>query len=53
MLVCEEKEGISTMSRVPGPLEEPVAEMVQVKRTLDIRDGPQDAEVGGLKARGR
>lgn len=42
------------MSRVPGPVEEPVVEMVQVKGMLGIRDRPQDAEVeGGLQGPGK
>ena len=42
------------MRRVPGPVEEPVVEMVQVKGMLDIRDRPQDAEVeGGLQGPGK
>lgn len=34
------------MSRVPGPVEEPVVEMVQVKANLNVRHGPQDGEAG-------
>ena len=34
-------------------MEEPIVEMVQMKRMLDIRDGPQDAEVGGLQGSGK
>lgn len=34
-------------------MEEPMVEMVQMKRMLDIRDGPQDAEVGGLQGPGK